>query len=165
MELLLIRHAIAEPRDRQRWPDDQDRPLSRPGQERATRAARGLRRLKVRPALLLASPLKRARQTAAILTLAAHWPRALNCAELAPGQSAQRLLAYIATLKSTRVAIVGHEPDLSGLLELCLGEPGTGLRMEFKKLAVLGLRFAHRPAAGAAQLLWILPPRMLRALR
>jgi phosphohistidine phosphatase len=164
MELLLIRHAIAEARDARRWPDDRDRPLSRSGQERATRAARGLRRLKIRPSLLLTSPLKRARQTAAILALAAHWPRALSCAELAPGGSAQHLFAYLATLKSTRLAIVGHEPDLSRLLELCLGEPGTGLRMEFKKLAVVGLRFAHRPAAGAAQLLWLLPPRMLRAL-
>jgi phosphohistidine phosphatase len=165
MELLLIRHAIAEARDARRWPDDGERPLSRAGQERATRAARGLRRLKVRPALLLCSPLKRARQTAAILALAAHWPRAQVCAELVPGGPLQQLLAYLATLKASRVAIVGHEPDLSQLLQLCLDQPGTGLRMEFKKLAVVGLRFAHRPAPGAAQLLWLLPPRLLRALR
>jgi len=165
MELLLIRHAIAEARDARRWPDDGARPLSRVGQERATRAARGLRRLKVRPALLLCSPLKRARQTAAILALAAHWPRAQVCTELAPGQSPQQLLAYLATLKESRVAIVGHEPDLSLLLELCLDEPGTGLRIEFKKLAVVGLHFARRPAPGLARLLWLLPPRLLRGLR
>jgi len=165
MELLLIRHAIAETRDARRWPDDRERPLSRLGQERATRAARGLRRLKIRPALLLSSPLKRARQTGAILALAAHWPRAHTCAQLSPGASAQQLLAHLATLKATRLAIIGHEPQLSQLLELCLGEPGTGLRMEFKKLAVVGLRFAQRPAAGAGQLQWLLPPRLLRALR
>jgi phosphohistidine phosphatase SixA len=87
------------------------------------------------------------------------------CAELAPGGAPQQLLAYLATLKGSRVAIVGHEPDLSHLLELCLDEPGTGLRLEFKKLAVVGLRFARRPAPGAARLLWLLPPRLLRALR
>jgi hypothetical protein len=37
--------------------------------------------------------------------------------------------------------------------------------MELKKLAVVGLRFARRPTAGAAQLLWLLPPRLLRTLR
>jgi phosphohistidine phosphatase len=156
MELLLIRHGIAEARDTRRWPDDRERPLSRLGQQRAIRAARGLRRLKVTPAVVLTSPLKRARQTAAILALAAHWPRALTCAELAPGCSPQQLLTYLATLPATRLALVGHEPDLSHLLELCLGEAGTGLRMELKKLAVVGLRFARRPTAGAAQLLWLL---------
>jgi len=165
MELLLIRHAIAEARDARRWPDDHERPLSRPGQERATRAARGLRRLKVRPSLLLSSPLKRARQTAAILALAAKWPRATACSELAPGESPQRLLIYLATLKAPRLALIGHEPDLSHLLDLCLGEQSMALRMEFKKLAVVGLRFPHRPAPGAGQLLWLLPPRLLRALR
>jgi len=165
MELLLIRHAIAEVRDARRWPDDRERPLSRAGQQRATRAARGLRRLRVKPLLLLSSPLKRASQSAAILALVAHWPRATVCDALAPGHSPQKLLEYLATLKSARLALIGHEPDLSRLLELCLGEPGAALRMEFKKLSVVGLRFARRPAAGGAQLLWLLPPRMLRALR
>jgi phosphohistidine phosphatase len=165
MELLLIRHAIAEARDARRWPDDRERPLSRPGQQRATRAARGLRRLRIKPALLLCSPLKRARQTAAILSLVAHWPRASVCDELAPDQSAQRVLAQLATLSAARVALVGHEPDLSQLLELCLGEHSFTHHIKIKKLAVVGLRFARRPAAGAAQLQWLLPPRMLRALR
>jgi phosphohistidine phosphatase len=165
MELLLIRHAIAEARDARRWPDDRERPLSHPGQQRAARSARGLRRLKVKPALLLSSPLKRSRQTAAILTMVAHWPRAAVCNELSPGQPPQQLLAHLATLKATRLAVIGHEPDLSHLLDLCLGEQSPALCMEFKKLAVVGLRFPHRPAAGAAQLRWLLPPRMLRALR
>lgn len=165
MELLLIRHAIAEVRDAQRWPDDHERPLSRAGQQRATRAARGLRRLKVKPTLLLCSPLKRARQTAAVLALVAHWPRATLCEELAPGQSAQRVLGHLATLKSERLALIGHEPDLSQLLELCLGQRSVAPHLEFKKLAVVALRFVRRPAAGTADLLWLLPPRMLRALR
>ena len=35
MELLIVRHAIACERNRQRWPDDADRPLSSRGAARA----------------------------------------------------------------------------------------------------------------------------------
>ena len=42
MDLYLVRHAIAENRSAQRWPDDGDRPLSAKGIERFEREAKGL---------------------------------------------------------------------------------------------------------------------------
>jgi phosphohistidine phosphatase len=165
MELLLIRHAIAEPRDARRWPEDRERPLSRLGQQRATHAARGLRRLKVKPALLLCSPFKRTRQTAAILSMAAHWPRPQACEQLSPGKSPALLLTHLATFDVARLALIGHEPELGQLLELCLGSGHPGARIEVKKLAALCLQFERRPLAGSARLRWFLPPRLLRAMR
>lgn len=165
MELLLIRHAIAEARDARLWPGDRERPLSRLGQQRARQAARGLRRLAIKPAVLLCSPLKRTRQTAAILSGSAHWPQAQRCEQLAPGHSPPLLLAHLATFDVSRLAIVGHEPELGQLIGLCLG-PGTpGVRIELKKLAALCLEFEQRVRAGRAQLRWFLPPRLLRAVR
>jgi phosphohistidine phosphatase SixA len=63
------------------------------------------------------------------------------------------------------VALVGHEPELGQLAELCLDGASFDGRIELKKLGALCLAFEHRPAASHAQLLWLLPPRLLRAVR
>ena len=62
MELLVVRHAIAFERSPRRWPDDAERPLSPQGAARARKAALGLKRITPRPARVLVSPLRRARQ-------------------------------------------------------------------------------------------------------
>ena len=67
MELLLVRHAIAEPRDDERWPDDRDRPLNELGEERMRRAAKGLARIVPEVTIVFSSPLVRAWRTAEIL--------------------------------------------------------------------------------------------------
>ena len=110
MELLLVRHAIAFERDARRWPDDDERPLSPEGLARAGKAAAGMKQLVRRPGRLLVSPLVRARQTAAILTEVAGWPRATECADLAPGATPEALLAAVKRLTEERIAAVGHEP-------------------------------------------------------
>ena len=60
MHLLLIRHADAGEHDPSRWPDDTLRPMTDAGAKRHKRVARRLRRRKVAPTLLLASPWPRA---------------------------------------------------------------------------------------------------------
>src|SRR3954469_3978509 len=60
MLLYILRHADAETEA----PTDDERPLSRKGFEQADRVARFCRKNEIRPALVLTSPLPRARQTA-----------------------------------------------------------------------------------------------------
>jgi phosphohistidine phosphatase len=95
MELLIVRHAIALERDTHRWPDDDERPLSARGMARARKAALGLKAVTGRPTRVLSSPLLRAKQTAAILTQVAAWPRATECHQLMPGVGPTELLALI----------------------------------------------------------------------
>jgi len=165
MELLLVRHAIAQERDPKRWPDDGERPLSAGGAARARSAAAGLRRITERPALVLTSPLLRTRQTAAILTQIARWPRARNCVQLTPGTPPEELLALIARERAGRIALVGHEPDLGELLAACLAGGARTLAFEFKKMGVARLEFDGRARAGRGRLLWLLTPKILRAIR
>jgi phosphohistidine phosphatase len=165
MQLLVVRHAIAAPRDATRWPDDSDRPLTADGVRRARRAAAGLKRIVKRPDLVLTSPLVRARDTAAILTQAARWPKAVECDALAPGKSPDQVLEHLRRqgAKAECLALVGHQPGLGRLLALCLG----GVRpeaFELKKSAVLCLQFAGAPRAGQAMLTALLPPRIQRKL-
>jgi phosphohistidine phosphatase len=164
MELLLIRHAIAFERDRRRWPDDAARPLSPPGMRRSRRAAAGLKEFCKVPDRLLTSPLIRARQTATILTEVAGWPRAEITPELTPGEGAAAVLNLLSKDRGERIAVVGHEPDLSALLAACLLKNGGPLPIEMKKNAAACLWFRGRARSGDAALKWLATPRMLRGL-
>ena len=163
-ELLLVRHAIAFERDSARWRDDRKRPLSPRGTARARKAAHGLCRLTRPPLRVLVSPLLRARQTARVLSEIARWPRPQICAELEPSHSPAQLLGLLAGLRATRIAAIGHEPDLSGLLQVCLGA-GTRKPFAFRKMGVALVTFHGPVRPGAGTLVWLLPPRVLRAVR
>ncbi len=165
MELLIVRHAIACERNPKRWPDDAARPLSPRGVMRARRAAAGLRSLSVRPLKVLVSPLERTRQTAAILAEHAAWPRAVPCAQLQPGHSPEELLSVLRGTAGQRIALIGHQPDLSRLIAACLpGHPASGA-FELRKMSVALIDFEGPPRAGQGTLRWLIPPRLLRAIR
>jgi phosphohistidine phosphatase len=165
MELLIIRHAIAFERDRHRWTDDAVRPLAPAGIRRSRKAAAGIKELCKLPDRLLTSPLTRARETAKILTEVAGWPRAEIAPELTPGEGAVAVLTLLAKDRSKRIAIVGHQPDLSALLAACLLKDGSALPIEMKKNAVACLSFDGRARVGGAALKWLATPRMLRGFR
>jgi len=166
MELLILRHAIAFPRDAKRWADDATRPLTLEGAKRARRAALGVKRIAKRPGLVLTSPLVRARDTAAAFAQAARWPKAVECVALSPGGSPDDVLEALRRQggKAECVAVVGHQPHLGRLLALCLRGDPRAEAFELKKSAVACLQFEGTPRAGQGVLQWSLPPRILRKL-
>src|SRR5258705_13797168 len=117
MELLVVRHAIALERSARRWPDDARRPLSPQGAARARKAALGLKRVTEHPARVLVSPLRRAQQTAAILTQFAGWPEAGEWAQLPPGADPEGPLGPVAGGHDSPTAGVGPQAG-----------PGRGVR-------------------------------------
>ncbi len=165
MELLIVRHAIAFERDPRRWPDDDERPLSPQGIARARKAAAGLRQLVRAPGRVLVSPLVRARETAAILSDAAGWPKASNCAELAPGGTPGALLALLRRLPEARIALVGHEPALSRLVAASLPGAAAAEGFRFRKMGAALLTFEGAARLSGARLAWLVPAKVLRAAR
>lgn len=165
MELIIVRHAIAFERDARRWPDDVERPLTPRGMMRARRAALGLKRLAPRPLKVLSSPLERARQTAVILHQFSAWPRPSLCPLLMPGSSAQELLALLARSRESCIALVGHQPDLGRVLSACLPGSVGSAAFELRKMGAALVRFHGAARPGQAELCWLVPPRVLRALR
>ncbi len=162
MKLIIIRHAIAVPRGTPDVPDDK-RPLTPKGKRRFRQAAGGLARICPRPDLLLTSPLPRAAATAEIAAQA--WGKISPAEEsaLAHG-SPDEILALLSRHASDQcIAIVGHEPSLSGLLARLLGstvaDPFT--------LRKGGVAHVDVPGALAegGRLVWFMRPRILRALR
>lgn len=156
----LVRHAIAAPRGAA-WPDDDERPLTRAGIERMTRAVQGLRALDVEVDVVLTSPLVRARQTADLLAAGLdRRPRLLALAELAPGVAPDVTMRAVArATRAASVALVGHEPDLGTLAAWLIGarEP-----VPFRKGGVCRIDVGHWPAAPRGRLVWFAPPKMLR---
>jgi len=165
MEVILVRHAIAHERNHQRWPDDSQRPLTEEGVRKFRKAARGIAAcLPTAPALLTSSYV-RARETAAVLGKVAKLPKAVECPELAASESAQRGFVLLRTRQEHAVILVGHEPWLSQFLAAALAGADARVSIEFKKGGAACIDFAKKIEPGQASLRWMLPPRVLRALR
>lgn len=169
MDLLIVRHAIAFDRNSRRWRDDGERPLSPEGMVRARKAAAGLKHIAERPQCVLSSPLVRAKQTATILTEFAGWPKATQCAALAPDEPPEEVFAALAAQKEKTIAVVGHQPALGRLLAASLPAQVLGgvnpEAFELKKMGAALVSFSGTPKAGGGILNWFLPPRILRATR
>jgi len=165
MRVYVIRHAIAAERNRRRWPDDAERPLTAHGERKFRRLARELGKVVGRVDRLYTSPLRRTRQTAALLRRAGGWPKAREAPVLAPGGGAAQVLALVKRERCKRIALVGHEPDLTALLAHMLAGPRAQFSGALEKGAVACLNFEGRVRAGAAHLEWLLTPRLARKLR
>jgi phosphohistidine phosphatase len=101
MEILLWRHADAED-----GADDMARRLTARGEAQAAAMAKWLRRHLPQQYIVLASPARRAQQTAAALQAPVRTER-----QLAPGASVKNILE--ACERHGRfVIVVGHQPDL-----------------------------------------------------
>jgi phosphohistidine phosphatase len=166
MELLIIRHAIAEDavEHARRGRGDDERALTAKGVERMRQGAAGLRRLVPRIDVLATSPLRRARQTAVIVQDALDAPKPAVRDELAPGAAPAALAEWLAFLPADGVvAVVGHEPQLSELVGwLTTGEARS--TVELRKGAACLLEISGRPEPGGAVLRWLLTPKQLRLL-
>jgi phosphohistidine phosphatase len=164
IELILVRHAVAFERDRERWPDDRKRPLTPAGKEKFRRVARGLAKWLDKPTRLITSPLVRARETAALLTASARWPKPSERPELAPEVEPSKVLSMLRTQRAKRIALVGHEPALSALASYCIAGAGTTVAIEMKKGGVARIVFEGDIRPGKGTLIALLPPRALRCM-
>ncbi|MGB2090513.1 MAG: phosphohistidine phosphatase SixA [Akkermansiaceae bacterium] len=144
MELLLIRHAKAEPHSL----SDAERALTDSGREQAQKVGRFLLGNDLVPDLTLASPLVRARQTAEIVceVSGASSPTIepwLACG-MRPGTAIQELASY---RDFARVAIVGHNPDFEYFAQWLLGGQCGGVHV--RKASVIYFSHLNPPAQGA----------------
>jgi phosphohistidine phosphatase len=162
-ELYFVRHGLAEERG-DAWPDDTKRPLSEDGIARLRKAARGLARIGVSVDVVLTSPLVRTRQTAEIVAAALDpRPSIVNIDSLAPDGGYAGVIADLEKhVRKSRIALVGHEPMIGELAARLIGSRHP---IEFKKGAVCRIDVEDLPPAGPGQLRWLMPPKILRALK
>jgi phosphohistidine phosphatase len=165
VELLVVRHAIAE--DREAFAttgrDDALRPLTADGVRKMRRGARGLRTLVPSIDVLVASPLTRAADTADIIRAEFGLDAAETNTVLEPDRPVADVAAWLRTLESSTVAIVGHEPQLGRLVTYLLGG-GDRTGIVLKKGGACLVEFDGAPTDGAGRLVWAVPPSVLRDL-
>ena len=164
MMLYVLRHGVAE----EVGPEGSDgsRRLTPSGRRKLRAAAAGMRALGLAFDTLLTSPLVRAAETAAIVSETfARRPAPRELGALAPGvppvETARALRAFA---RNGHVAIVGHEPGLSGVVALLLTGSPDGLRLTLKKGGLVVLEVRDPGRGGGATLRCMLSPRQLRRL-
>ena len=172
MDLVIVRHAIAEDRERfaQKGLDDAERPLTEKGRRRMAKAARGLLRIVDKPGVLATSPYVRALETAEILRRAYGGLPLTRLSSLVPGARREDVLAWLEQARGNGardenrvVMIVGHEPALGELASwLITGE--THAIFPLRKGGACALRFGDTVEPGSGELQWLLAPRQLRRL-
>lgn len=170
MQLLVIRHAIAEDREEfaRMGEDDALRPLTTEGRRKMRRVARGLRREVPALATLASSPLVRAYQTASIVA-EEYGIGAVEIADVfAPEVPLEGALGWVADAAHAAagdeiVAVVGHEPHLGAFVTMLLAGREEPM-LELRKGGACLLDLPSSPRPGEARLLWLATAGQLRRL-
>ena len=162
LELYLIRHGAAAERGDD-YPDDSKRPLTSDGISALKKEAKALVHLGVDFDHIISSPLVRTKQTAEVFAQALpSKPPVTYSDSLAPAGAPAAVFQELAKhMRKSRIAIVGHEPNMG---ELAARLIGSRVPLEFKKGAICRIDFEVFPPKGAGSLRWFMPPRMLRKI-
>ncbi|MGZ3775504.1 MAG: phosphohistidine phosphatase SixA [Pseudobdellovibrionaceae bacterium] len=169
MELIIIRHASAEVREEfaQKGLEDQFRPLTMKGRKRMQKVCVALRDHVKSLDVIVSSPFTRARQTAEIISQIYFETKVIEAPELVPHSPPQAFLKWLRTegRNYKRIAVVGHEPQLSTFASYLLtGKPSQSF-INLKKGGVLALGTESFVdiQIGKAELLYLMPPKFLGA--
>jgi phosphohistidine phosphatase len=169
MYLYLIRHAIAtelDPTATDPIVSDESRPLTKEGRTKFKQVADRLQLSGLKFDLTISSPLVRARQTADLLVDRQLSSQVDISPDLAPrGDLETWLTAWndrsTGDRTISRLALIGHEPNLSQWAELLIFGKLYD-RLILKKGGVIGLKFPDsKIAIGTAQLHCLIPPKYL----
>jgi phosphohistidine phosphatase len=152
MQLYFLRHGEAD------WPDwnrpDDERPLTDFGKKEVRQVAKFLDRLKVKPDLIVTSPLPRASQTAKIAAEQLK-VKLREDESLGPGFGLSELRTMFKRHRSKVLMLVGHEPDFTSLISEL-----TGALLKLSKAGVALLDID--PESEEGKLLWLFPPKFAR---
>lgn len=166
MELYVLRHAIAA--DHASTGRDADRALTPEGRAKLQQIVKAFGPLEVKVDRVLSSPYVRARETAEAAGAALGVEPEI-VPDFASGASPARMVAALqerietSRSASSRVMVVGHEPDLGCLVTFLMsGDDQGGVRM--KKAGLVKLSIGRLHPGRCAVLEWSLWPRHMVAL-
>lgn len=162
MELYLIRHGIAQERDLAI--QDEERSLTKIGQDKTKKVAKRLYELGLRFEMILTSPLTRTHQTAEILIETQLSSQLQVSTELAPNGNINSWINWLEQQNyqpDSKLALVGHQPDLGEWASMLVwGEANDGLIL--KKAGIIGLNLpTMRSPIGNSQMFLLTPPKLL----
>jgi phosphohistidine phosphatase len=165
MHIYLLRHGIAASPGAENHFNDAKRALTPEGVTKMREVSSGLKKLGVTFDLVVSSPLVRAKETAEIVV------ESLNIKEptrewkhLEPDGSIEGLMRQLQKhQEKTSVLLVGHQPFL-GFLACYLIFGSEKVSLAFKKGGICCIRVDEFPPKAGGELVWMLPPKILRRL-
>jgi phosphohistidine phosphatase len=165
MNLYLLRHGPAEPRDIAHAHADRDRALTSEGRAKVRRIAEAMAAMELSFDWILSSPFMRARETAELVAAGLRPRRPVTlCDELAAEAEPADLPSYLAGLRPLPrdLLLVGHQPFLGALAALLLGSR-CDRAVDFKKGGLAYLVW-ETPPGGKATLVWLLTPGLMKRM-
>jgi phosphohistidine phosphatase len=153
VKLYVVRHGPAE--DTAASGKDFDRALTPSGRERVRDVAKALGRADEAPKMIFSSPLVRALQTAEVIAAELGIANVETTRDLAPGGDAEALLRSLVAQKRKRAMVVGHQPDLTIVIEALIE---TRFAFDMTKSMVVGLGVEQ---GSAAKIRFVLDPKTL----
>jgi phosphohistidine phosphatase len=142
---------------------DADRPLTMSGKREIEEISYFLKDLNLKFNLIISSPLKRAHQTAFIISKIFKVANNLeDWDELKPEAAKQALVDRLSKFKEdSAILLVGHEPFLSSFIsEIAFENPSGNLVL--KKGGIVKLRILSNFPKMTAELRWLSSPRLMR---
>lgn len=162
MDLFILRHGEAG-KKLATGNRDFERSLTVAGQKEVAHIAKSLKDMGIKFDFILTSPLKRAHQTAAIVSkIFKNEKKMEDWDELKPEGNRPELYRKLTQFKQqSSVLIVGHEPYLSDMISEIIFD-GKGKHVVLKKagLAKIGIISASPKLHG--ELKWLLTPRHMK---
>ena len=157
IELYVIRHGIADDAAEHDGKDG-ERQLTKRGREKIRGVAKYLQSLDIEFDTVISSPLVRAKETAEIIRGECSSLKRIVVTDLLnPDGSYDELIAYLNQQKSDHIAIVGHDPFLSGFVSYCLSRNNRPFVM-MKKAGVALISYDGRIEPGRCELAWLMGP-------
>ena len=161
MRLYVLRHgdALETP-----FYKDFDRPLSDLGRRQIQSVAHFLEAARISPRLILTSPLVRARQTCEMIAESLNAVDTITTDALRSGADSVEALKEINAHEVESMLLIGHEPQLSGLVSLLTGGDEQ-FRVEMKKASLACVEIDPPARKGHAVLAWLLDSGLLSLMR
>lgn len=158
MDVYILRHGEAE--EPEEGVADRDRKLTAKGKRDLAAVLEAGRNASAAPDLILASPLRRARDTAAMAAEILGCKRVVQTRSLAPGASPELVWKEIGAERDVReILLAGHEPHLGKLVQFLLE---AAVVVDLKKGALVRVTTQGRLGPPRGVLKWMITPRVAR---
>jgi phosphohistidine phosphatase len=139
---------------------DSERPLTPEGRAEMQRIAKSLKAVGLQANRIFTSPLRRARETAEIVTKVLKIPTLEEWDELKPEGSRAELYRKLSRLEqNSRPIVVGHEPYLTSMIGDIIGT--TNAKIVLKKGGVGKVRITSFTPRISGELRWLLTPKVI----
>jgi len=164
MELYILRHGEAGTRVSIALKDS-ERALTLAGRKEVVGVSKCLHDLDLKIDKIITSPLKRAHETAQIVSEELENQNLEDWNELKPEGSRSDLYKRLAKFKQDSVLLIcGHEPYLSTMISELIGGNGV-TKISLKKCGIARVRVNKFVPKASGELRWLLTPRILKEMR